>query len=116
MHAGGLESRQHRSGDDLSEYRLLELGGRPTGLFGLTSAIALVFSVKSDSQSSTLGGKPVEADVTKGTASTPNISSAILPRIGEGLSIRTAEERVLVTEIPGGRRTIVNGYCVNRGI
>lgn len=113
MHAGGLGGRQHRSVDDLSESKLLGLGGRPTGLFGLTSAIAFVLSVKSDSQSSTLGRKPVEAGVTKGTASTPNISNAILPGIREGSSIRAVEEHVLVTEIPGRRRTIVNGYRVH---
>jgi hypothetical protein len=44
-------------------------------------------------------------------ASTPNISNAILPKIGGGSPTRTMEARSLVIEIPRRQRTIVNGYA-----
>lgn len=75
--------------------------GAPTGLFGLTRAIALVFSVKRDSQSSTFGWKPAGAKVIKGMASTPNISSVILLEShGSRKGPPTVEARSLVIKIP----------------
>jgi hypothetical protein len=80
----------------------------PTGYFGLTRAIALVLSIKSNLQSSTFGLKPAETlDVTKSTVSTPNISNDVYPTQESHKSVedhRLVEARLLGIKVLGNTK------------